>query len=437
MKKFFLVTAFILICIFASSEVVREIIKLDDTYTKDGFILQQLTFAAGDNVGYKDFKESILNLKKLDILGEVDIFAEKVDSGSVFEIESGIVSADNSQDTIDVYLVTKEMLALLPSVGFEVNSSGQYAATLGASFNNLWGIRHKIEGVFTFGYIKEFWIEYTVPAVYSRKIASRFKAAINSKSKTYAGFIEYHKLLLAGLGYSFSPKVTSIVFLGYDRISLDQDSFLLYPSQRYDEYGVLEARVTADFRDDPYYPGDGTFTEITYTHNYNSWSQDVNRFLLTLDSRVFKKVPAGVLAMRNLFNVQNGTLAYYNTLQLDNLENRAVSDSRVLGYNRYTGNLEYRYTLPFGFRYDLPVLGALSINFMTLAFIDWTYTNNDLASFEPWDYKTWMYGAGTGFRTYSELYNAIGVDVGYDLTSTETGFLKKLKYNFIIATWNF
>jgi len=436
-KRFVVFAMSVLIFITLSAEVVRAIVKLDDTFTKEHFILQQLTFTAGSKIGYKDVKESILNLKKLDILGEVDIFVEKIDSGSVLEISSEGLFMENMDDTVDVYLITKEMLALLPSVGLEINSSGQFAITAGASFNNLWGIRHKIEGVATFGFIKEFWLEYSVPAVYSRKFSSRFKAAINSKNKAYAGFTEYHKLILAGLGYSFSPKVLTIVSLGYDRISLDQDSLLINPSDMYDEYGVMEVRLTADFRDDPYYPENGIFTELTYTHNYNTWTQSINRYLLTVDSRVLKKVPGGVLAMRNLFNIQDGTLAYYNTLQLDNLENRAVPDGNILGYNRYTGNLEYRYTFPFKFRYDLPVLGALSINFMTLAFVDWTYTNNDLSSYKPYDYKTYFYGVGTGFRTYSELYNAIGVDIGYDMTSTQTGFFNRLKYNFIIATWNF
>ena len=439
MKKLAMVVFFGVISISLFSEVVRNVEKVIPTFTRNDFVLAQCTFKEGDILGADGARESILNLKKTDLFGFVDIEAVKVDSGADVRVQNDSLSSLCDYDTVDVYLITKEMLALLPSFGYSLSSP--YYITIGAFFGNLWRIRHKIEFFFTFLQVQEFAMEYTVPSVYSRKYNGIFRGAINQKSRGLIDIFEYHKTANLGVGYSFNPKFIPLFSVGYDRVNFRDDSvsfsFLQNDSVGYDEFTFFEVKLTTDHRDDPYFPTKGFYSETSFRKNLNWWSTSINNSRFIGEYRLFMPFADGTVALRNRFTLSSGDLAYYNNSEPENLENRAIPEKDIVAFNRYTGNLELRYPLPFKYTLEYPILGTISINFITTLFADWTITDSLITEMPLFDFDSYKWGFGAGFLVYSELFNAIGIEVGYDPANKAEDILKNLKYNLLLLSWNF
>lgn len=438
MKRAIIIFVSAVLALTAFSEVVRSVEKVIPTFTRTDFILAQSTFKAGDVIGAGETKETILNLKKTDLFGFVDIEAMKVDSGMNVRVQNDSLSSLCDYDTVDVYLVTQEMLALLPSFGYSLSSP--YYITLGAQFANLWRIRHKIEFFITFLQVKEFALEYTIPSVYSRKYNGIFRGAINQTSRGLLDIFEYHKMAHVGMGYSFNPKFVPLFTVGYDRVNFDDDtfsfSFMNNDSLGYDEFAYFEVKLTTDHRDDPYFTTRGFYSETSFRKSINWWSTPINRNLFIGEYRLFVPFINGTVAFRNRLTLSTGELSYYNMLEPEDFENRAVPDGDMVAFNRYSGNLELRYPLPFSYRIEYPILGSISINFITTLFADWTRTDSTMAEMELLDFGSYMYGFGAGFLVYSELFNAIGLEVGYN-PNGEGSIKDNLKYNILLLSWNF
>ncbi|MDD3804215.1 MAG: hypothetical protein PHW02_07535 [bacterium] len=436
-KQLILLSILISFCI-SYSEVVRSVEKVIPTFTRTDFILAQSTFKAGDIIGGGDIKETILNLKKTDLFGFVDIEAVKVDSGADVRVQNDSLSSLCDYDTVDVYLITKEMLALLPSFGYSLSSP--YYIMLGAQFANLWRIRHKIEFFVTFLQVKEFAVEYTVPTVYSRKYSGIFRGALNQTSRGLLDIFEHHKTAYLGVGYSFNPKIVPLLTLGYDRVSFEDDtfsfSFMNGDSIGYDELVFFEAKLTTDHRDDPYFTTKGFYSETSLRRSLNWWSTPINHDLFIGEYRLFVPFLSGAVAFRNRFTLSGGELSFYNMLEPEDFENRAVPDKDLVAFNRYSGNLELRYPLPVKYTLEYPILGTISINFITTLFADWTITDSTRTEMELLDFNSYMYGFGAGFLVYSELFNAIGIEVGYNPKGVGS-ITDKLKYNILLLSWNF
>ncbi|MGE3062703.1 MAG: hypothetical protein AB7T10_03620 [bacterium] len=421
------------------SEVVGKVEKIIPTFTKNDFILAQCTFKEGGTIGKDDITESILNLKKTDLFGFVDIEVMKVDSGMNVRVQNDSIVKTCDTDTVEVYLITKEMLAFLPSFGYSLSSP--YYITLGAFFGNLWRIRHKIEFFVTFLQVKEFAVEYTIPSVYSRKYSGIFRGAVNEQSRGLLGIFEYHKTAHIGAGYAIDPKIVPLFIVGYDRVNFKDDSvsfsFMEDDSIGYDEFSFVEAKLTTDHRNDPYFTTKGFYSETSFRQNINFWSTPINHNLFIGEYRLFIPLMSGTVAFRNRFTLSSGELAYYNLIEPEEFENRAVPDEDLVAYNRYSGNLELRYPFPFKYTLEYPILGTISINFLATVFADWTLTDTLISEMSLFDFNSYMYGFGAGLLVYSELFNAIGLEVGYNPASDSGEILKNLKYNILLLTWNF
>ncbi|HAV93200.1 TPA: hypothetical protein DCW38_08505 [candidate division WOR-3 bacterium] len=420
-------------------EVVRTVEKVIPTFTKDDFVIAQVSFKAGDAIGAEDVKESILNLKKTDLFGLVEIETVKVDSGADIRLNNDSLSRSCDYDTVEVRLITKEMLALLPSFGY--STSSPYYITLGAYFGNLWRIRHKIEFFFTFLQVQEFAMEYTIPSVYSRKYNGIFRGAINQKARGLLDIFEYHKTANLGVGYSFNPKFIPLFTIGYDRVNFKDDSvsfsYLDNDSIGYDEFAFFVVKLTTDHRDDPYFPTKGFYSETSFRKNINWWSTPINHSRFIGEYRLFMPFITGTFAFRNRFTLSSGKLAYYNNSEPENLENRAIPEKDIVAFNRYSGNLELRYPLPFKYTLEYPILGTISINFITTLFADWTLTDSLMSDMSLFDFESYKWGFGAGFLVYSELFNAVGIEVGYAPKNGTTDILENLKYNLLLLSWNF
>ena len=92
MKRTIFFLALSVLALNAFPEVVRSVEKVIPTFTRTDFILAQSTFKAGDIIGGGDIKETILNLKKTDLFGFVDIEAVKVDSGADVRVQNDSLS---------------------------------------------------------------------------------------------------------------------------------------------------------------------------------------------------------------------------------------------------------------------------------------------------------------------------------------------------------
>jgi len=439
MKKELILLLIMILSIFVFSEVMKKVEKSIPTFTRKDFILAQCTFKEGDIIGAEDIKESILNLKKTNLFGFVDIEAMKVDSGINVKVQNDSISRLCDYDTIEVNLITKEMLALLPLLGFSL--SDPYFIILGVSWGNLWRIGHRIEFAVTFLQVREFAIEYTIPSMFSRKYNGILRVAINKKNRNLLEISEYHKTAHIGAGYSLDPKIVPLFIFGYDRVNFRDDSFsfsyMNNDSLEYDEFLYIEAKLTTDHRNDPYYPTKGFYSETSYRENLNWWGTPITNGIFAGEYKLFAPALCGVMAIRNKVILSSGNLAYYNKVEPENLENRAIPDSDIVAFNRYSGNLEWRYAMPFKYIVEYPIFGTISINFVTTIFTDWTITDSLMSDFAIFDFQSYKWGFGCGFLTYSEIFNAIGIEIGYSPSKGTTDILKNLKYNLLLLSWNF
>ncbi len=444
MKKMVILLILILSVNFLFSEYVNRIRMVNGTFTKKEFIFKQLTFSSDDYIDAKDVEESILNLKKTNLFGKVLIEAVKIDSLSKEFINIDSLSKHIVDDTIDIYITAKEMVPFMPSLGFELNEFPEkYLIALALSFNNLWRERHIIEGIYTFGYVTEFALKYQIPAVYSRPYNFQFKVAYSTVTKPYVGLNELHKKIIIGGGYTIHPKIVPELSIGYDRVSIaigDSNidtvsiDYINNTMLGYDEFMILQFNVKTDFRNDPFYPRKGVYSELNYEYNINFWNQNINRWKINLDVKNFVDANIFVIGIRNQFTMQNGTLARYNLTESKYFENRCIADSELVGMNRYTGNLELRYSIPFlYYPIELPVIGTFSIGTMIVAFSDWTYIADDIGNIS-WNSNSLRWGYGAGIRLYSEIFNLLGVDIGFD---SQKSLANGLKINLAIFSWNF
>ncbi len=438
MKKIFIILFLILFAILSYSEIVKEIVKENDTYTKEDFIFAQISFANGDNIDNTDITNSIRNLQKTKLFGNIEFICFKSDSGFFEKIDNSTLNKENTLDTIIVKFKAEETLVLLPLIGLSYDADNGYAFTIGISFGNLWKIRHVIDFSATFGYYTQFAFNYTIPSLYSRPYNSRMTIAFMKKNRVDLDITEHHKNILIGFGYSTNPDITPEIIVGYDRVSFDNDTFsIAYHSNEdppidYDEYFITGLNITIDKRDNIEYPENGAYIISKYAYNYMPGDVYISRWHETADMRFYYKLPFGVLAMRHLFNLQDGTCAYYNLLEAPSLENRAIANSNLIAFNRYSGSLEYRMKIPYTeYKDNVPVLGAFYIGLMSVLFTDWSYIANDINDLALTDFDNYQYGVGGGLRVYSNIFNVAGCDIGYDLKN------KTIKYSILVFSWNF
>ncbi len=444
MRKVVILLIMILSINIVFGEYVNKIRMVNSTFTKKEFIFNQLIFRSGDYVDKMDVEESILNLKKTNLFGKVLIEAVKIDSLSKEFINIDFLSEHIINDTIDIYITAKEMTPLMPSLGFELNEFPEkYLIALALSFSNLWRERHIIEGIYTFGYVTEFAFRYHIPSVYSRAYNCQFKAAYTTITKPYIGLNELHKKVVVGGGYSFHSKIVPELSIGFDRISIaigDSNidtvsiDYLNGTNLGYDEFMILQFNLKTDFRNDPFYPRKGIYSEFNYEYNINFWNQDISRWKMFWDIRSFADANIFVIGLRNQFTLQNGTLTRYNLTESKYFENRCIADSELVGMNRYSGNLELRYSIPFlYYPVELPAIGSFSIGTMVVVFSDWTYIADDIGNIN-WNSNSLKWGYGLGIRLYSEIFNLLGVDIGFD---SQKSLANGLKINLAIFSWNF
>ncbi len=446
MKRILICIMICLMTIIIHGEYAGEIRMVNSTYTDREFLISQLTFSKGDIIGSQHIKESILNLRKMDIFGLVIIEAVKTDSLQKTIMDDEYLNSADISDTVDIYVTAKEMIPLMPSLGMEFENTEKWKIALGLSFSNLLRRRHIIEGSFTFGYVTEFAVKYQIPPVYSRPYNFQLTGNYATISKPYVGLTEKHRQIVIGGGYTMNAKIKPELSVGFDRITVEPDSFQMSEIDNtldYDEFIILRYQMETDFRDDPYYPHNGLYSEIEYIYNYNNWNIDISRWKLYADIRAFKDVGYIVFGLRNQLFLQAGTLARYNMLETEYLENRAIPNSELSAYNRYSGNLELRYSIPpLYYTMEIPVLGSFSIGTMLIAFADWTYVGRDtggnasasLSDFNPTITDSYRWGYGAGIRFYSEIFNLLGIDVGFDASQSP---LDAYKINLCFFSWNF
>lgn len=421
-----------------NAEYVVSIEKLNNTMTKDWFVNAQLNFKEGDVIGKDHLSKSRVNLLMTELFGVVEFSAMKADSGLRDWIDIDSVDAENEDDSIFVFYIAKEILPVLPVIGFISDPNKGTAVLFGLSYNNLWNIRHKIEGSIQLGFSREYTLFYQVPPVYSRNYNLYAKGAITSRKRETLNMTEFHKFAAMGGGLSWDPKIVPEILLGYDRVSFDPDTFSFAyrnaSGKGYDEFALADIKLTADYRDNPFFPENGFYGIAKLRYENNWWSDRLERYKVLSDLRFFKSVPGGVLAVRNKTDVQFGTLAYYDQIVPEPLENRCIADSFALGMNKNTITVEYRWRLPLKLTYDIPIIGAFSIYTMVALFSDMSYVTQDAASFRPYDFSAYRYGVGAGFRIYSELFSSTGIDIGWDPV---IGGTEGLKLNLVIVSWNF
>lgn len=447
MKRTVLLLAIIMACLLLHSEYISKIRMVNSTFTNRDFLVQQLTFSEGEYAGGADISESVLNLKKMDLFGLVRIEAVKTDSLQKTFIVPDSMNSGNINDTVDIYITAKEMIPVLPSLGLELENTEKWKIALGISFANMLRKRHIIEGSFTFGYVTEFAVKYQIPPVYSRPYNFQFTGNYANINKPYVGLWENHRQAVIGGGYTMHPKVKPEFSIGFDRVTLDIDSFQLSSINSaavdYDEFLILRYQMETDFRDDPYYPQNGMYAEVEYIYNINTWNLNIDRWKLSADIRLFKNAGDIVFGMRNMLLLQNGTIARYNMQETEYLENRAIPNNELSAYNRYSGNFELRYSIPpLYFTMELPVLGAFSIGTMVVGFADWSYTgrgiaglpSSDMSDFCINDLGSYRWGYGGGLRLYSEIFNLLGIDVGFD---PQQPIASGYKINLCFFSWNF
>lgn len=437
MRKIFIALFALIVSISICAEYVIDIEKLNTTMTKDEFVHSQLNFRKGDVIGFDNISKSRVNLLMTELFGVVEFTAMKSDSGLREWVSIDSLRSDNADDTVYVFYIAKEIIPVLPVIGFTSDPDKGNAFLIGLSYNNLWNIRHKIEGSVQFGYSTEYTLFYQVPPVYSRNYNLYAEGALKSQKRDALQMTEFHKYVAVGGGYSWDPKIVPEILVGYDRVNFDPDTFSFSykgSNSGYDEFALANFKLTLDYRDNPFFPENG-FQSISYLrYEKNWWSDELERYRIQSDIRFFKSVPGGVIAVRNKTDMQMGTLAYYDQIVPDPLENRCIADSAALGMNKNTITLEYRWRLPLKLTYDLPIIGAFSIYTMVALFSDMSYVSDDITSFKPYNISDYRYGVGGGFRIYSELFSATGLDVGWDPV---VGGTNGLKYNLIIVSWNF
>ncbi|MFO8062518.1 MAG: hypothetical protein R6U31_06285 [bacterium] len=421
------------------AEIVGDIKIVNNTYTDPGFIKKQVTVSTGDTVSFSDLEESVKNIRRMEIFGKILFQAVKTDSSFMEFVDIESLSGNNAGDTVTLHLTAKEMLLIMPSAGAEFNLPETWMIRLGISFEDLFRRRHKIEALFTFGTVREFAVNYFIPTLYSRKYNLEVKSAYSTVTKNILGIEELHRNITVGGGYTFSPNITPLILIGFDRLTLKDDTFShAYQNnfaQMYDEFLISGFKVKFDYRDNPFYPENGLYSEIYYKNDRNWWNVPIDRNYLRFDLRNYSTVPGGVFAIRSLLFLQSGTLAYYDNIQPEALENRAADDSLITGLNRITLSAEYRYSIrPLYMEFDLPVAGSFSMGTMLVAFADFSYISPSLSTFNPAEYENYRGGVGAGIRLYSGIFNILGIDVGYNINKRG---LDGIKYNLAVFSWNF
>ncbi|MEO0233933.1 MAG: hypothetical protein ABIN11_02485 [candidate division WOR-3 bacterium] len=438
MFKRFLMVLSLFFVVFVEAEYVRNISLENRTFTKEDFIKKQLTFCSSDTVDSIDIEKSKLNLLKTELFGEVVIDVFKVDSGFEEKIDPKLLRKDNTDDTVDVRVTAKEMLVFLPSLGF--STTKPYSITLGASYGNLFAQRHKIELAFTFLDVKGIYLLYFIPTVYSRKYSGEYKIFYTQNNRDILDIIEYHKGVYLATGYSFIQDLSSQLIVGFDRVSFKDDTFSLsYKSgdmKGYDEFLQSGLKLTLNKKNDPFFPTSGNYDELTFLYEKNFWGTDIDRIKFSFNNVNFFKFFKGTIAFRNKFLLQNGTLTYYNLSEPDAFENRAVPESDITDFNRYSGTFELRYPL-FKIPFEYPIIGRISFNYIVTLFADWTTIANDFKELKLFQKSKYLYGYGVGFMFFTEIFDPIGIQIGFSPVDGYSDIFKKLKYNIFLLCWNF
>lgn len=436
MKKFFFLLIFL--SVLLNGEFLRNITVENRTYTDKMFIMKQTTFFKDKIIDFKDIEESKSNIFKTELFGEVDFKIFKVDSGLVETVAVESLNEKNLQDTVDVGIIAKEILVLLPSLGF--STSKPYSITLGISYGNLFKQRHILELSFTFLDIKEISLTYSIPSVYSRKYTGEFKTFYTQKNRDIINIVEFHKGFSLKYGYSFFKDFLPQIIFGFDRINFKDDTISLSYSYKdlkgYDEFLETGLELLVDRKNSPFFPTSGNYLELKYLFQKNFWGTPIERVRFDYNSINFLKFFEGTIALRNKILLQKGTLAYYNLVEPDNFENRAVSEKIITANNRYSGTVELRYPflrIPF----EYPILGKVNLNYLFTFFFDWTTVSEDYNDLRLFDKDGYYYGFGAGIMFFTEIFDPVGVQIGFSPKDGIDQFYKKLKYNIFIFSWNF
>jgi len=438
MLKKFLILSSLIFSLLVKGEYVKSITLENKTYTKEDFIKKQLTFNIFNSVDSSDIEKSKLNILKTELFGEVRIDVFKVDSGFKEKISPSILRKENKDDSVEVSITAKEMLVFLPSLGF--STTKPYSITLGASYGNLFRERHKIELAFTFLDVKGVYLLYTLPTVYSRKYTGEYKIFYTQNDRDILNIVEYHKGVYLSTGYSFISDLSTQFILGFDRVSFKDDTFSIsYKSndlKGYDEFLQSGIKFTLNKKNDPFFPTSGNFDELTFLYERNFWGTEINRLKLSFNNVNYFKFFKGTFAFRNKFLLQNGSLTYYNLAEPDPFENRTVSEKDVTNFNRYSGSLELRYPI-LKIPFEYPIIGKISFNYIVTLFADWTTVASDYKDFQFFEKGSYLYGYGLGFMFFTEIFDPIGVQIGFSPVNGYNDILKKLKYNIFLLCWNF
>ncbi len=436
MKKIFFLLFFL--SILLNGEFLRNVTVENRTYTDKMFIMKQTTFFKDTIIDFKDIEESKYNIFETKLFGEIDFKILKVDSGLVETIAPESLNEKNLHDTVDVGIVTKEILVFLPSFGFSITKP--YSVTLGASYGNLFKQRHIVDLCFTFLDVREIFFTYSIPSVYSRKYTAEFKTFYSQKNRDIIEIVEFHKGFNLKYGYSIFKDFLPQIIFGFDRISFKDDTISLsysYKDQKgYDEFLETGFEVVIDKKNSPFFPTSGSYLKLNYLFQKNFWGTPVDRVRLDYNSINFLKFFEGTIALRNKILLQKGTLAYYNLVEPDDFENRAVPEKIITANNRYSGTVELRYPflrIPF----KCPILGRINFNYLFTFFFDWTTVSENYNELRLFDKDGYHYGFGAGIMFFTEIFNPVGVQIGFSPKDGIDQFYKKLKYNIFIFSWNF
>jgi len=365
--------------------------------TKEYIVTRELLSKVGEPCLRENLAKEKQNLEQLDIFASIDI------------------NAVPGRDGVIVHYVFHELVILLPSVGIKFSDETGVSAGLGVKVPNLMGKDIFLSARFLVGgYTElELWLEN--PWVWGNHWGYKFEYFHREKVNLVADFYETsdEMYLTSGPNIGEHGRVGGI--LSFLSIRSDTEGVTLSPNN-HDKASRLGLYIGYDSLDAFIGTTNGWWNEVVLTRAIDIFENSSKYTQVDLDFRRYQYLAdRHTMTGFSLTTIRSGNVG----VEVASWEQFGIGGTNTVrgwtfaarkGQNQMINTLEYRYTLLFPRRWDLPWGIKYRGGLQVAAFGDWGIGWDDAPEFAA---NNFIDGYGVGLRLLVPIVGMARIDVAW------------------------
>ncbi len=365
--------------------------------TKEYIVTRELVSKVGEPCLEENLAKEKQNLEQLDIFASIDI------------------KAVPGPDGVIVHYEFHELVVLLPSLGLKFSDETGVSAGLGVKVPNLMGKDIFLSARFLVGgYTElEFWLEN--PWVWGNHWGYKFEYFHREKDNLVADFYETSDEIYLTSGPNIGEHGRVGGILSFLSIRSDTDGVTLSPNN-HDRASRLGLYLGYDSLDAFIGTTNGWWNEVVLTQAIEIFENSSKYTQVDLDFRRYQYLAdRHTMTGFSLTTIRSGNVG----VEVASWEQFGIGGTNTIrgwtfaarkGKNQMINTLEYRYTLLFPRRWDLPWGIKYRGGLQVAAFGDWGIGWDDAPEFAA---NNFIDGYGVGLRLLVPIVGMARIDVAW------------------------